>query len=55
VSPVRYELSFYIPEEILHSHRREGLKSYVYIILSPEICVLLPVPRYTEAEMLETE
>jgi hypothetical protein len=28
VSPVRYELAFYIPEEdILHSHRREHLKS----------------------------
>jgi hypothetical protein len=30
VSPVRYELGFYIPEEgILHSHRRENLKSYI--------------------------
>jgi hypothetical protein len=30
VSPVRYELGFYIPEEdgIFHSHRRENLKSY---------------------------
>jgi hypothetical protein len=29
VSPVRYELRFYIPEDgILHSHRRENLKSY---------------------------
>jgi hypothetical protein len=29
VSPVRYELGFYIPEEgILHSHRREHLKPY---------------------------
>jgi hypothetical protein len=29
VSPVRYELRFYIPEDyILHSHRREHLKSY---------------------------
>jgi hypothetical protein len=29
VSSVRYELSFYIPEDgILHSHRREDLKSY---------------------------
>jgi hypothetical protein len=27
--PVRYELDFYIPEDdILHSHRRENLKSY---------------------------
>jgi hypothetical protein len=29
VSPVRYELGFYIPEDdILHSHCREHLKSY---------------------------
>jgi hypothetical protein len=30
VSPVKYELVFYIPEDdILHSHRRENLKSYI--------------------------
>jgi hypothetical protein len=30
VSPVRHELGFYIPEYgILHSHRRENLKSYI--------------------------
>jgi hypothetical protein len=30
VSPVQYELGFYIPEEdILHSHRRENVKSYI--------------------------
>jgi hypothetical protein len=30
MSPVRYELGFYIPEDdILHSHRRENLKSYI--------------------------
>jgi hypothetical protein len=29
VSPVRYELGLYIPEDdILHSPRRENLKSY---------------------------
>jgi hypothetical protein len=29
VSPVRYEVGFYIPEDdILHSHRRGNLKSY---------------------------
>jgi hypothetical protein len=29
MSPVRYELGFYIPkDDILHSHRRENLKSY---------------------------
>jgi hypothetical protein len=28
VSPVKYELGFYIPEDaILHGHRRENLKS----------------------------
>jgi hypothetical protein len=31
VSPVRYELVFYIPEDhILHSHCRENLKSYIW-------------------------
>jgi hypothetical protein len=31
VSPVRYELRLYIPEDdILHSHRRENLKSYKF-------------------------
>jgi hypothetical protein len=30
VSPVRYELGSYVPEEgILHSHRRGNLKSYI--------------------------
>jgi hypothetical protein len=30
VSHVRYELGFYIPEDgILHSDRRENLKSYI--------------------------
>jgi hypothetical protein len=30
VSHVRYVLDFYIPEDdILHSHRRENLKSYI--------------------------
>jgi hypothetical protein len=34
MSPVRYELGFYIPEDgILHSHRRENLKSYNLLIL----------------------
>jgi hypothetical protein len=29
MSPVKYELGFYIPEDcIFHSHRRESLKSY---------------------------
>jgi hypothetical protein len=30
VSPVKYELGFYIPgDDILHSHRSETLKSYI--------------------------
>jgi hypothetical protein len=30
MSPVRYELGFYIPEDfILHSHRHQILKSYI--------------------------
>jgi hypothetical protein len=30
VSPVKYELGFYIlGDDILHSHRRESLKSYI--------------------------
>jgi hypothetical protein len=34
VSPVRYKLGFYIPEDdILHSHCRENLKSYTILIL----------------------
>jgi hypothetical protein len=28
--PLKYELGFYIPEDvILHSHRRENFKSYL--------------------------
>jgi hypothetical protein len=35
VSPVKYELGFYIQEGgILHSHRRENLKSYITNLLS---------------------
>jgi hypothetical protein len=30
VSPVKYELGFYIPEDtILHSHRHKNFKSYI--------------------------
>jgi hypothetical protein len=33
VSPVRYEVGFYISEDcILHSHRRGNLKSYTFDI-----------------------
>jgi hypothetical protein len=35
VSPVRYELEFYIPEDdIRHSHRCENLKSYKFDLLT---------------------
>jgi hypothetical protein len=49
VSPVKYELSFYISEDaILHSHRRETLKSYtlrVDLRSSIEAIDLVPYPR----------
>jgi hypothetical protein len=33
VSPVKYELSFYIADDdILHSHRCENLRSYIRMI-----------------------
>jgi hypothetical protein len=36
VSPVKYELGFHIPEDgVLHSHRRENLKSYIVVLLIP--------------------
>jgi hypothetical protein len=31
MSPVKYELGFYIPEDILHSRRRGNLKSYIAV------------------------
>jgi hypothetical protein len=35
MSPVRYELDFYIPEDdILHSHRREYLISYKLLLIA---------------------
>jgi hypothetical protein len=42
VSPVKYELGFYIPEEdILHSHRHENPKSYNNdVVLRVLICGL---------------
>jgi hypothetical protein len=42
VSPVKYELGVYIPEDsILHSHRRENLKSYKYGTGLNDSCTLL--------------
>jgi hypothetical protein len=38
---MKYELGFYIPEDdILHSHRRENLKSYSLLLA----CYLLSSP-----------
>jgi hypothetical protein len=38
VSPVKYGLCFYIPEEgILHNHRRDNLKTYIDLIATTEI------------------
>jgi hypothetical protein len=35
VSPVRYELRMFIPEDgTLHSHRRESLKCYIFSTVS---------------------
>jgi hypothetical protein len=46
VSPVKYELEFYIPEgDILHSHRRESLKSDVYQVPNYiKVCCQLHAP-----------
>jgi hypothetical protein len=43
VSPVKYELGFYIPEDaIFHSHRRENLKSYVAVRFPTEdVCFVV--------------
>jgi hypothetical protein len=38
VSPVKYELGFYIPEDtILYSHRRENLKPYIFFLSSSKL------------------
>jgi hypothetical protein len=38
VSPVKYELGFYIPEDdILHSHRRENLKLLSIMVVCARI------------------
>jgi hypothetical protein len=61
VSPVRYEVGFYIPEDdILHSHRRETLKFYacglstkVGIIFRRQVAVAQSV--YFVCELRATE
>jgi hypothetical protein len=43
VSPVKYELEVYIPEDgILHSHRRQYIESYIAHVLLYLIVFLLP-------------
>jgi hypothetical protein len=63
VSPVKYELGFYIPEDdILHSHCRENLKSYIsQIVLKCNVTIcpqfpLLPldVPNWRSESSCET-
>jgi hypothetical protein len=45
VSPVKYELGLYIPEDgILHSHRRKNLKSYKKASVLPHFSA----PVYTD-------
>jgi hypothetical protein len=42
---VRYELGFYIPEDdIIHSHRRDNLKSYVLVTSGSVRRVLTDAP-----------
>jgi hypothetical protein len=42
VSPVRYELGFYNPEDdILHGHRRENLKSEIFSLFVSNFVALL--------------
>jgi hypothetical protein len=42
VSPVKYEMGFYMPEDaILHSHRRENLRSYIELGCCPGVVGLL--------------
>jgi hypothetical protein len=51
VSPVRYELVFYIPEDgILHSHRRKNLGSHICITMLTLHSPPYPLSRYTTAQ-----
>jgi hypothetical protein len=60
VSPVKYELGYYIPEDgILHSDRRENFKSYIFRtgrVGGERICVWEPPtkPRNLEINLLTT-
>jgi hypothetical protein len=49
VFPVRYELGFHIPlDDILHSHRRENLRSYK--ALSDDIILVRPCYYYVRSK-----
>jgi hypothetical protein len=49
--PVWYELGFYIPEDgILHSHRRENLKSYIL----PSTCFVVYSVAYNASSWKES-
>jgi hypothetical protein len=53
VSPVKYEMGFYIPEDgILHSHRRGNLKSYT---ISFPVCVSFYICSSTSAFLISSE
>jgi hypothetical protein len=48
VSPVKYELGFHIPEDgILHSDRRDNLKSYIFSASCEACRAVGQVPRST--------
>jgi hypothetical protein len=48
VSPVRYELCFYIPEDgILHSDSHENLKSHTFLYSSTLFLLMLAIFVYT--------
>jgi hypothetical protein len=50
MSPVRYELGIYIPEDgILRSHCRENLKTYISLLPSGKfLCSLIKVAKVSE-------
>jgi hypothetical protein len=50
VSPVKYELGFYIPEyAILYSHRRENLKSYIVLLFLRGVLRLLVTTNFVSS------
>jgi hypothetical protein len=54
MSPVRYELGFYIPEDdILHSYRRENLKPFMILYGSFPLCVKVTMNNKYKRETLK--